>query len=415
MNFPLFIAKRIYNDKGDKRKVSRTAIQIATIGVAIGLAVMIISVCVVIRFKNSIRDKVIGFGSHIQVENFNSIQSSDPYPICTDKKILTNIKNINGVKHIQRFALKPGILKTNVDFLGVIFKGIGPEYDETFLKNNLIDGTIPKFSDSYSSNKILISKVMADALNLRVGDKVFSYFISSDDVRARKFTICGIYQTNMSEYDKSLCFTDLYTAVKLNGWEYDQSSGIEVTVNDFNHLQDTYNIFINKINRSQDKYNDIYTSQTIQEAHPQVFAWLDLLDINVWIILALMICVAGFTMISGLLIIILERTNMIGTMKALGATNTTIRHTFLWFAVFVLGKGLLIGDIIGIGLIILQKYSGIIKLDATTYYVSTVPVVINIPLILIINAATLIISVFILVAPSYLISRIHPSRSMRYE
>jgi lipoprotein-releasing system permease protein len=219
----------------------------------------------------------------------------------------------------------------------------------------------------------------------------------------------------MSEYDKSLCFTDLYTAVKLNGWEYDQSSGIEVTVNDFNHLQATYNIFINKINRSQDKYNDIYTSQTIQEAHPQVFAWLDLLDINVWIILALMICVAGFTMISGLLIIILERTNMIGTMKALGATNTTIRHTFLWFAVFILGKGLLIGDIIGIGLIILQKYSGIIKLDATTYYVSTVPVVINIPLILIINAATLIISVFILVAPSYLISRIHPSRSMRYE
>ncbi len=415
MNFPLFIAKRIYNDKGDKRKVSRPAIQIATIGVAIGLAVMIISVCVVLGFKNSIRDKVIGFGSHIQVENFNSIQSSDPYPICTDQKILTNIKNINGDKHIQRFALKPGILKTNVDFLGVIFKGIGPEYDETFLKNNLIDGTIPKFSDSYSSNKILISKVMADALNLRVGDKVFSYFISSDDVRARKFTICGIYQTNMSEYDKSLCFTDLYTAVKLNGWEYDQSSGIEVTVNDFNHLQDTYNIFINKINRSQDKYNDIYTSQTIQEAHPQVFAWLDLLDINVWIILALMICVAGFTMISGLLIIILERTNMIGTMKALGATNTTIRHTFLWFAVFILGKGLLIGDIIGIGLIILQKYSGIIKLDATTYYVSTVPVVINIPLILIINAATLIISVFILVAPSYLISRIHPSRSMRYE
>ena len=415
MNFPLFIAKRIYNDKGDKRKVSRPAIQIATIGVAIGLAVMIISVCVVLGFKNSIRDKVIGFGSHIQVENFNSIQSSDPYPICTDKKILTNIKNINGVKHIQRFALKPGILKTNVDFLGVIFKGIGPEYDETFLKNNLIDGTIPKFSDSCSSNKILISKVMADALNLKVGDKVFSYFISSDDVRARKFTICGIYQTNMSEYDKSLCFTDLYTAVKLNGWEYDQSSGIEVTVNDFNHLQDTYNIFINKINRTQDKYNDIFTSQTIQEAHPQVFAWLDLLDINVWIILALMICVAGFTMISGLLIIILERTNMIGTMKALGATNTTIRHTFLWFAVFILGKGLLIGDIIGIGLIILQKYSGIIKLDATTYYVSTVPVVINIPLILIINAATLIISVFILVAPSYLISRIHPSRSMRYE
>jgi len=415
MNFPLFIAKRIYSDKGDKKKVSRPAIQIATVGVAIGLAVMIISVCVVLGFKNSIRDKVIGFGSHIQVENFNSIQSSDPYPICTDKNMLNNIKNINGVKHIQRFALKPGILKTDVDFLGVIFKGIGPEYDETFLKNNLIDGTIPEYSDSSTSNKLLISKIMADALNLKVGDKVFSYFISSDDVRARKFTICGIYQTNMSEYDKSLCFTDLYTAVKLNGWKYDQSSGIEINVNDFNHLQDTYNIIINKINRTQDKYGNIYTSQTIQEAHPQVFAWLDLLDINVWIILALMICVAGFTMISGLLIIILERTNMIGTMKALGATNKTIRHTFLWFAVFILSKGLLIGDIIGVGIIMLQKYTGIITLDPTTYYVNTMPVVINVPLILLLNGGTLIISIFILVAPSYLISHIHPSRSMRYE
>ena len=415
MNFPLFIAKRIYSDKGDKKKVSRPAIQIATVGVAIGLAVMIISVCVVLGFKNSIRDKVIGFGSHIQVENFNSIQSSDPYPICTDKNILNNIKNINGVKHIQRFALKPGILKTDVDFLGVIFKGIGPEYDETFLKNNLIDGTIPEYSDSSTSNKLLISKIMADALNLKVGDKVFSYFISSDDVRARKFIICGIYQTNMSEYDKSLCFTDLYTAVKLNGWKYDQSSGIEINVNDFNHLQDTYNIIINKINRTQDKYGNIYTSQTIQEAHPQVFAWLDLLDINVWIILALMICVAGFTMISGLLIIILERTNMIGTMKALGATNKTIRHTFLWFAVFILSKGLLIGDIIGVGIIMLQKYTGIITLDPTTYYVNTMPVVINVPLILLLNGGTLIISIFILVAPSYLISHIHPSRSMRYE
>jgi lipoprotein-releasing system permease protein len=415
MNFPLFIAKRIYNNKGDKKKVSRPAIQIATIGVAIGLAVMIISICVVLGFKNSIRDKVIGFGSHIQVENFNSIQSSDPYPICTDKIILNNIKNIKGVKHVQRFALKPGILKTNVDFLGVIFKGIGSEYDETFLRNNLIDGTIPKYSDSSTSNKLLISKMMADALNLKVGDKVFSYFISSDDVRARRFTICGIYRTNMSEYDKSLCFTDLYTAVKLNGWKYDQSSGIEITVDDFYHIQDTYNIIINKINRVQDKYGDIYTSQTIQEAHPQVFAWLDLLDINVWIILALMICVAGFTMISGLLIIILERTNMIGTMKALGATNKTIRHTFLWFAIFILSKGLLIGDIIGVGIIILQKYTGIIKLDPTTYYVNTMPVVINVPLILLLNVGTLIISVFILVFPSYLISHIHPSKSIRYE
>lgn|SRR5574344_477057 len=415
MNFPLFIAKRIYNDKGDRRQVSRPAIRIATVGVSIGLAVMIVSVCVVLGFKNSIRNKVIGFGSHIQVENFDATQSTDPFPICTDNALTNEIKSIPGIKHVQRYSLKPGILKTDKDFMGIVFKGIGPEYDETFLKENLIEGSLPTFSDTKSSYKLLISKQMADALSLKTGDKVFAYFINSEDVRARRFTVCGIYRTNMSEYDKSLCFTDLYTVGKLNGWESDQSSGEEITINDFNKLSEVDDAVVTSINRTKDKYNQIITSQTILEAHPQVFAWLDLLDVNVWIILALMVCVAGFTMISGLLIIILERTNMIGIMKALGATNRTVRHTFLWFAVFIIGKGLLIGDIIGIGITVLQKYTGVIKLDPTTYYVDTVPVELNIPLIVALNIATLLISVFILIAPSYLISHIHPSKSMRYE
>lgn len=415
MNFPLFIAKRIYYDKGDRRQVSRPAIHIATTGVAIGLAVMIISVCVVLGFKSSIRNKVIGFGSHIQVENFNATQNTDPYPICTDNALTNQIKAIPGIKHVQRFSLKPGILKTNKDFMGIVFKGIGPEYDMTFLKENLVEGDLPQFSDEKSSYKLLISKLMADALNLKTGDKVFAYFINSEDVRVRRFTVCGVYRTNMTEYDKSLCFTDLYTVGKLNGWEPDQSSGEEITINDFSKLNDVDNDVVNTINRTKDKYDQTITSQTILEAHPQVFAWLDLLDINVWIILALMVCVAGFTMISGLLIIILERTNMIGVLKALGATNTTIRHTFLWFAVFIIGKGLLIGNIIGVGIIVLQKYTGIIKLDPTTYYVDTVPVEFNVPLIVALNIATLVVSVFILIAPSFLISHIHPSKSMRYE
>jgi lipoprotein-releasing system permease protein len=203
--------------------------------------------------------------------------------------------------------------------------------------------------------------------------------------------------------------------VKLNGWMPDEANGAEITVNDFDKLAETEDIVVHKVNRSSDKYGQTYASETIYEAQPQIFAWLDLLDINVWIILILMICVAGFTMISGLLIIILERTNMIGVLKALGAKNETVRKTFLWFAVFIIGKGLILGDIIGIGLMVIQKLTGIVKLDPQTYYVDTVPVAINLPIILIINAATLFICVFVLIAPSYMISHIHPSKSMRYE
>ena len=415
MNFPLFIARRIYSDQGDKRKVSRPAIRIATAGVAIGLAVMLISVSVVFGFKHTIRDKVIGFGSHIQVADFMTLQQSDQYPICMDDSIIGILKKIHGVKHVQRFAIKQGLLKTNSDFLGVAFKGVGPEFDSTFIHQNMVAGCIPKFSDVASHNKILVSKIMADQLKLKLGDKVFAYFIDYNGVRARRFTVAGIYQTNLSQYDKITCYTDLYTAVKLNGWDNDQASGAELTVNDFNQVNNVEELLVKNINRTQDKYGETYSSRTILDSNPQIFHWLDLLDMNVWIILGLMLAVAGVTMISGLLIMILERTTMIGVLKALGARNKTIRHTFLWFAVFIIGKGLLIGNIIGIGLITLQKYTGLIKLDPTTYYVDTVPVEFNISFFTILNVATLLISIFVLIAPSYLISHIHPAKSMRYE
>ena len=279
----------------------------------------------------------------------------------------------------------------------------------------MVEGTIPAFSSEASKQQIVISKMIADQLHLRAGDRLFAYFFSNNGVRPRKYTIAGIYQTNLTMFDKMICFTDLYSAVKLNGWESDQASGAELTVKNFNKLDEVADILTHRVNRSSDKYGETYSSATIQQNYPQIFSWLDLLDLNVWIILTLMVCVAGFTMISGLLIIILERTNMIGVLKALGARNKTVRHTFLWFAVFIIGKGLLIGNIIGIGLILLQKYTGLIHLDPATYYVSTVPVELNIPIILLINIATLLVSVFVLIAPSYLISHIHPAKSMRYE
>ena len=415
MNFPLFIAKKIYTDQGDKRKVSKPAIRIATIGVAVGLAVMIVSVCVVLGFKHTIRDKVIGFGSHIQVADYMTMQNGESYPIQMGDSMLNVLKKIPGVKHVQRYATKQGILKTNTDFLGVMMKGVGPEYDTTFIHQNMVEGSIPHFSDQASHNKILVSKSMCDQLKLKLGDKIFAYFIDNDGVRVRRFTIAGIYQTNLSQYDKITCFTDLYTTVKLNGWESDQATGAEMTVNDLKQIDHVEDLVVYRVNRTVDKYGETYTSKTIREMNPQIFSWLDLLDLNVWIILALMIAVAGVTMISGLLIIILERTTMIGILKALGAHNKTIRHTFLWFAVFVIGKGLLLGNAIGFLIIMLQKYTGLVKLDPATYYVKTVPIEINIPVILFLNIITLIISILVLIIPSYLISHIHPAKSMRYE
>lgn len=415
MNLPLFIARRIYSANGEQQKVSRPAIRIATAGVAIGLAVMIVSVSIVLGFKHTIRDKVVGFGSHITVANFMSLHGRSIRPVCMSDSMIKVLRSTDGIKQVQRYALKQGILKTDSDFLGVAFKGIAEEYDTAFIHDNLISGSIPAFSDSVSHNRILISKNMADKLRLKTGDKVFAYFINDNDVRVRRFTVSGIYQTNLAQFDKTLCFTDLYTTVRLNGWEPDQAGGAELTVNDFNNVDAVEERLVKTVNRTVDSYGETYSSETIQDSNPQIFTWLDLLDLNVWIILALMLCVAGFTMISGLLIIILERTNMIGVMKALGAKNKTIRKTFLWFAVFIIGKGMVIGNFIGIGLIVIQKLTGIATLDAATYYVDTVPVEFNLPAVILINIATLLISVFVLIAPSYLASRVHPAKSMRYE
>ena len=417
MNFPLFIARRIYSDHiGDQQKVSKPAIRIAVAGVAIGLAVMIISVCVVLGFKHTIRDKVVGFGSHIQVANFYTLQSSAiDQPIAIGDSMMNVLKKTEGVKHVQRFAMKQGILKTDNDFLGVMFKGVGPEFDSTFIHKNMVEGSIPHFSDQQSTNRILISKDMANKLRVKAGDRIFAYFIGDGGVRTRRFTISGIYQTNLAQYDKTTCFCDLYTARKLNAWTDDMVTGAELTVNDFKQLSTTANDIINRVNRTQDKYGNTFSSKTIRELSPQIFSWLDLLDLNVWIILAIMTAVAVVTMISGLLIIILERTTMIGVLKALGARNSTVRHTFLWFAAFIIGKGLLIGDALALALILLQKFTGFAKLDPQTYYVDVVPVELDWMLIVALNVATMLIALFVLIAPSYLVSHINPAKSMRYE
>ena len=415
MNLPLFIARRINGSEEQRQEVSRPAIRIATIGVAIGLSVMIITVSVVFGFKHTIRDKVVGFGSHIQVENYMSQQISQPAPIAISDSLMTAMKSFPGVRHVERYSLTQGILKTDDDFLGVVFKGVGNDYDATFLSEHIVEGEMPKFTNGQSSYPLLISRMMANKLRLKAGQRVFAYFIGDNDVRARKFTVKGIYETHMSQFDQSLCFTDYNVPIRLNGWEADECSGAEVLVDDFDELDSIAEQFVQHVNHRTDKYGRFITSQTIREAHPHIFSWLELLDINVWIILVLMICVAGFTMVSGLLIIILERTQMIGILKALGMRNKTVRHTFLWFATFIIGRGILLGDIIGLGIVILQQQTGLVHLDPASYYVDTVPMELNIPIIVLLNVVTLLVSLFVLIAPSFLISHIHPARSMRFE
>ncbi len=415
MNVPYFLARRIYADNDNQKKVSRPAVRIAIIGVAVGLAVMIVSVCVVLGFKHAIRDKVVGFGSHIQVAEFSMLQQGTDSPIEVDDSVMNVLQHIEGVKHVQRFAMKQGILKTDSDFLGVAFKGVGPEFDSTFIHQHLLEGAVPKFSDKSSGNKILVSKVMADKLKLTCGSRIFAYFIDDSGVRTRRFTIAGIYQTNLTQYDNVMCYVDLYTAVKLNGWQEDMASGAELQVDHFDKLDEVENRVVKLVNRTTDKYGNTYSSKTIKELSPQIFSWLDLLDLNVWIILIIMMAVAAVTMISGLLIIILERTQMIGLMKALGARNPMVRHTFMWFAAFIIGRGLLWGNMIALALVALQYFTGIVKLDPATYYVSSVPVEVNVLFVVLLNIGTLLISLLVLIGPSFLISHIHPAKTMTYE
>lgn len=415
MSFAFNIAKRLYFTPDKTKKVSNPAVKIATAGIAIGIAVMLISVAVVLGFKHTIKDKVVGFGSHITVGNFLSMNGFEQIPVVMGDSMLTAIKGIEGVKSVSPYAMTQGILKTDEDFLGIQLKGVSEDFDSKFISQNLIEGKLPKFSSKTASKELLISKSQADKLQLNVGDKLFAYFIKGDNVRTRKFTVTGIYMTNLGAFDETLCFTDLKTCQVLNEYKSDEADGAEVLLKDFAQLDEVEKRFVKQVNRKMDRNYETYSSQTVLDLYPGIFSWLDLLDLNVWIILGLMVAVAGFTMISGLLIIILERTNMIGLLKALGMHNGGIRHTFMWLAMFIVCKGLVYGNVLAFALIALQKFAGIVKLDPSVYFVSEVPLEVDVPVMLLINIATLIICSVILILPSMLVSHISPAKVMRYE
>ena len=415
MNWKLFVARRIYRSKEGEKEVSKPAILIATWGIAIGLAVMIVAVAVVVGFKHEVRDKVVGLGSDITITHFDALKSYETIPVMMGDSLMNDLQATEGVKHVQRYSTKPGMIMTDDNFLGMVLKGVAQEYDWTFLRKHLLEGEIPVFSDSASTNRTLISRTIANKLNIHTGDKLYTYYIEGENVRARRLEVAGIYQTNFSLYDDLFLLTDLHTVNRLNNWKGDRVTGVELEVVDYDRLEDVKENIREKVDLQVNRYGNTYYTQTVEENNPQIFAWLDLLDMNVWVILILMTGVAGFTMISGLLIIILERTNMIGILKAVGADNLAIRKIFLSFSVFLIGRGMLWGNLIGLAFVMVQSQFRLFKLDPATYYVDSVPVEFNVWWWVLLNVCTLLVSVLMLVGPSYLITRIHPAKSIRFE
>lgn len=416
--FSFFLASRFFGQANhhDGRKASAPAIRIATAGIAVGLAVMIISVCIVKGFQHEVVAKLTGFASHLEVLDRNSFGSPETYPVVTDAALMSKVKQAQGGTRVQRVSQKMGIFKTQNDFSGVVLKGIAGEYDLSFMQQCIVEGKLPAFRDDRSSNSIVISRTLADKLGLKVGDKVYSYFFSRT-IKQRRFTVVAIYDTHMSQFDNTYVLTDLYTVNKLNGWATDQSSGLEVHLSSFDVLPDAQHWLVQHVGGTHDRLNRPYSVVSIHE-NPRtasVLSWLGLLDFNVMVILVIMVCLAGFTMVSGLLILILERTVTIGVLKALGASNARIRHTFLWFASFIVVRGMLIGNAIGLLLMFLQKQFGWVRLNPETYYIDVVPVELNVAWILGINVASLIVTMLALVLPSFLVSRVQPAKAIQFD
>lgn len=415
MNFERFIAKRIYATTDGKRQISRPAIRIALIGIMIGMAVMIVSIAVVMGFKSEVSSKVVGFGSHLQVVSVTLDQDRQLMPVLTTDSLERVVRRNPQVSHVQRYITKMGMLKTSDDFRGIQFKGVGEEYDMLFFKQYLKDGNIPVFSSKESTNQLLVSQRIASDLHIKTGDKVYAYFVNEKGMRARRFTVCGIYETHLSEYDRNTVLTDIYTIRKLNNWDDDQSSGFEIAIKQFENLDKVTDELGDKINKVYDKNGCMYGVFNIRQLAPNIFAWLGVLDMNVIMILVLMICVASFTVMSGLLIIMLERINMIGILKSLGATNFSVRKIFVNFSVMLVGRGMLWGNIIGLLICFIQSQFHVVRLDPSVYYLDAVPIKYDWLLFILVNAITLIISFVVVFGSSYLMSISKPARTMRFD
>lgn len=400
------IAKRLYFSEEGKARTSRPAVRVALGGIVIGVMVMIVAICVVVGFKQEVQRKVAGFGSHIQVVNFDNNATYELQPVEVSDSLVMKLQGLPHVKKVSTFASKPGILKTDSAFQGIIFKGT--DYWEYFAAN-LVSGSLPK-----EQNKVIVSTVLANQLHLTIGDAILCYFVQ-DDLRVRKLYISGLYNTCMSEMDRLFVLGNIDLVRQLNQWKPSQASGIEVLVDDLRYLQEVADrVYFATANRLDEAGNAFYT-QTLEQLNPQIFGWLDLLDMNVVIIIVLMLCVSGFSIITGLIILILESITLIGTLKALGANNRFVRRIFIYEAILLVGKGMLWGNILGLGLVTLQYFTQVIPLDAMVYYVSYVPMAFPWVWLIALNIGVLLVAWVIMLAPSAIVSQISPAKVMHFE
>lgn len=417
MNIELFISRRLFFDKANKKLLSQRIVRIALAGIALGLAVMIISVAVVTGFQDEIRSKVIGFGSHIQIVNFDSNNSFETQPVSKYQPFIPRLKTISGVQQVQNFATKPGMIKTDENIQVIVFKGVDTDYSWDFISEYLVEGKLPELNDSARVKDILLSEQVSKLLQLKLNDQVIFYFINEKNVSPLilQLQICGIYRTGLEEMDNTFIFGDIKQIQRLNNWDANQISGFEVLINDFVQIERIEQEVRDNVILYRNEDSEILRTQSITRMWPQIFDWLRIIDMNVWIILILMVLVAGFNMISGLLVLILERSSMIGVLKAMGSPNWSVRKVFIYLSVFLTARGMLWGNVIGITIIVLQKVFHLIKLDPTSYYVEFVPMNFSFIHLLLINLGTIAITSLILIIPSFFVSRISPDKTIRFD
>lgn len=416
MNTELYIARKVFSQKGSVKGIASKIVSIAVASISLGLAIMIISVSVLLGFKKEVREKVIGFGAHFQVVNYDSNTSFETQPIAIDSNLIAEYLKVEHITQLKQFATKPGIIKTDTEIHGMVMKGVDSNYNWTFFKANLVEGNLPDLTGNESSNEVIISEKVSQMLKLNVGDYLYCYFYNEGErtPRNRRFTITGTYRSSMAEFDELFILGDIRQVKQINGWHSSEISGYEITIDDFKLLDEVYN-HLREITLNNVSEQSMLRVFSIVQKYPMVFDWLSVLDMNVWVLLVLMISVAGINMISGLLIVIIERSQMIGILKAMGYSNFNIRKVFLYLSAFLSIRGLLWGNLIGIGLCLLQYFTGILTLDPESYYLDTVPIVFNIGYILLINIGTLVSIVAMIILPSMFISRISPVDAISFE
>lgn len=408
MNVEWQIAKRLYYSSAAHR-TARPAVRVALAGICIGVTVMFITVCVVFGFKQTVTEKVAGFGAHIQITSFDNNNTYEYQPILAPDSMLAMLSGLPHVASVNTFATKPGMLKTNDNYQGIVLKGLPDNSDAwQFFTGNLAAGELPR-----KANDILLSADNARLLDLGIGESVLCYFVG-DALKVRKFTVTGIYSSSFADYDKLFVLCPLSTVKQLNGWE-SEVSGIEMRLTNLRFLDEVYDLVYFSVANRLDEEGSAYYPQTVVQMHPAVFYWLDLLDMNVWVIILLMLAVSGFNIISGLIILILDAIPMIGILKALGANNRFIRRIFMREAAILIGKGMVWGNILGLSLTAVQYFFHLIPLDASTYYVSYVPVIFPWIGLLLLNLLILGVSLLTLLAPTSLATRISPAKVMHFE